>query len=150
MAGTPSNAAREAIFKGDVNAASDTFKGVLMASGFSFNKDSHDKWADVSASELAGGAGYSSGGVALTGVSVVRNDTTDRCEFTCNTVQFTATTGGAGQIGPTPGLLIFDDTTTTAGNAGIEDVIMGFVGFDSEITQEAGGTLNIKNIQINL
>ena len=71
----------------------DVFKMILMSSSFVFNKDTHMKYADVSANELPTGNGYTAGGLTLTGFARVTDDTEDRCEITWNAAQWNATGG---------------------------------------------------------
>lgn len=118
----------------------DTFKGILMQSGFVFNKDTHTEYADVSGSELATGNGYTAGGATLSGVSVTEDDTNDRCSITWNTVQWAAS---GGDIGPSPGMIIIDDTV-----AG--DPIVGYIDFGGDYTQVDGGTASVINPEVRI
>jgi len=52
--------------KASVNLSSDTFKIVLMASGFTFDPDTHGDYADISASEITSAGGYTVGGESIT------------------------------------------------------------------------------------
>ena len=105
MASTVANKARYELCTGNIDFSSDTFKIILMASGFTFDPDTHHGYADVSASELANGNGYTTGGNTLAGVAVTENDTTNLCEVTWNNTTWTAS---GGSIGPTPGAIIFE------------------------------------------
>ena len=125
---------------GAINFSSDTFKIILMGTGFTFNKDTHHYYSDVSGSELASGNGYTTGGNTLAGVSVTEDDTDDRTEITWNNTSWTAS-GGA--IGPTPGAIIYDDTHAS-------DAIVGYIDFGGEQTQADGGTCTISNIEVRI
>lgn len=116
-----------------IDFANDSFKIILMATGFTFNKDSHHQYSNVSASELASGNGYTQNTKVLTGVSVIENDSDDRAEITWTNPEWVAT---GGNIGPTPGAIIFDDTDSS-------DSIVGYIDFDEEKTQVSGGTFTI-------
>ncbi len=129
-----------------IDFANDSFIIILMQSGFTFNKDTHHGYADVSASELATANGYTVKTKALAGVAVTEDDTDDRCEITWSNSQWTAS-GGA--IGPTPGAIIFDDTVT-AGGVTIADPIIGYIDFGGDQTQADGGTLTIANIEFRI
>ena len=83
----------------------------------------------------------------LTGVTVTENDTNDRCEITCNDVTWTAS---GGSIGPTPGMIIFDDTVTVSGDVPADPIICYIKFGSSDITQSDGGSLNVQNIQIDI
>lgn len=123
-----------------ISFLTDTFKIILMDTGFTFDKDAHHLYADVSGSELANGNGYTTGGNTLAGVAVTEDDTDDRTEVTWNNSSWTA---AGGSIGPTPGAIIYDDTV-----AG--DPIVGYIDFGGEQTQADGGTCTISNIEVRI
>lgn len=137
--GTLSNHFKYQLAKKQIDMDADTFKLILMASGFTFNKDSHATLADVSASELTTGNGYT-GAIALTNSTVTENDSTDKAVTTFDDVVLTAS---GGDIGPTPGAIIYDDTTS-------DDTVVGYIAFSSEITTSADKTLLIQDITINI
>lgn len=127
----------------NIDFSVDSFKIILMQSGFVFNKDTHHGYADVSASELATGNGYTINTKTLTGVSVTEDDTDDRGEITWANVTWTAS-GGA--IGPTPGAIIFDDTVA----APQADPVIMYIDFGGDQSQADGGIATISNIGLNL
>lgn len=53
---------------GTIDLDGDTFKIALLDSGYTPSA-AHDEWADVSGDEIANGAGYTTGGGTLTGVT---------------------------------------------------------------------------------
>ena len=140
MASEVSNKIKYLLATGGINFSSDTFKIILMQSGFSFNKDTHHQYSDVSASELATGNGYTANSKTLSGVAVTEDDTDDRTEVTWSNVTWTAS-GGA--IGPTPGAIIFDDTDGS-------DSIVGYIDFGGDQTQADGGVATISNIELRI
>lgn len=123
-----------------IDFANDTFKIILMQTGFTFNEDTHEDYADVSGSELATANGYTAGGFTLTGVTVTEDDVDDRTEVTWNNATWTAS-GGA--IGPSPGAIIYDDTVT-------DDPIVQYIDFGGDQTQADGGTATISNIETRI
>lgn len=143
MATVVANKARFEIANARVDFASDTFKIILMATGFTFDPDTHHGYADVSASELASGNGYSTGGNTLSGVSVTEDDTNDYTEITWSNTTWTAS---GGDIGPTPGAIIYDDTATSPQ----ADTLIGYIDFGSEQTQANGGVATIANITVRI
>jgi hypothetical protein len=147
MATGPSLRFRKVLAYGDANLSTDSVKAILMATGFSFDPDTDHSYADVSASELAAGNGYTQDDKTLTGVTLTESTANDRLQVTWSTVTWTASSGS---IGPTPGMILYDDTITTAGGAATEDPIIGYIQFDSELTQVDGGSLNIQNIQLDI
>lgn len=116
-----------------IDFANDTFKIILMQSGFTFDIDNHEEYADVSGNELANGNGYTTGGNTLAGVAVTEDDVDDRCEITWSNTTWTA---GGGPIGPASGAIIYDDTV-----AG--DPIVGYIDFGADYTQPDGGTVTV-------
>lgn len=120
--------------KGEIDFDNDTFQIILMADGFTFDRDTMDTLADVSGSELAAGNGYTAGGATLsvqTGATV--DDANDRSRVVFNSVTFTAS---GGSIGPTPGAILYDDTQAS-------DVIVGYIEFSQSRTVTDGNTLTI-------
>jgi len=126
-----------------IDFSADSFKIILMATGFVFNADTHHGYADVSASELATGYGYTRNTKTLAGVAVTEDDTDNRTEVTWTNVTWTAS-GGA--IGPTPGAIIFDDTVTTP----TADPIIGYIDFGGEQTQADGGVATISAVEVRI
>lgn len=116
-----------------IDFANDTFKIILMQSGFVFNRDTHHQYSDVSASQLSAGYGYTTGGATLTGVVVTEDDTNDRCSIVWNDATWTAS---GGDIGPSDGAIIYDDTDAN-------DSIVGYIDFGADYTQADGGTATI-------
>ncbi len=143
MTNTVANKARYALATKQIDFANDTFKVILMDTGFTFNADTHHGYADVSASELSTGNGYTAGGATLAGVAVTENDTTDRTEITWNNVTWTAS---GGTIGPSPGAIIYDDTPTTPQ----ADPLIGYIDFGSEQTEPDGGVATIANPKVTV
>ncbi len=138
MATGVTNKFKYVLATGGAAPLTDSFIIILMQSGFTFNKDTHHGYADVSASELATANGYTVKTKALTGIAITEDDTDDRAEITWNNVSWVA----SGAIGPTPGAIIFDDTVTTP----TADPIVGYIDFGGDQTQASGGTLTISNI----
>ena len=65
MSSYPSNKIKYLLATKAIDFANDTFKIILMATGFTFDIDTHHGYADVSASELGTGNGYTAGGNTL-------------------------------------------------------------------------------------
>ena len=115
----------------------DVFQIILMESGFVFDKDAHAEYADVSGSELPTANGYTAGGETLALTAVVdEDDVNDRSNVAWDPVSWTA---AGGDIGPSPGAIVYDDTV-----AG--DPIVGYLDFGAEYTQVDGGTGTLHNI----
>ncbi|MCC7570630.1 hypothetical protein KO465_04740 [Candidatus Micrarchaeota archaeon] len=143
MASTVSNKIKALLAKKAIDFENDSFKIILMASGFAFDEDAHESYADVSTFELSSGNGYTQNDKTLSGVTVTEDDANNRCSVTWDNVVWTAS-GGA--IGPTPGAIIFDDTVTTP----TADPIVGYIDFGGEQTQADGGSATIANVEVRL
>ena len=140
MASRVSNNFRLLLATKIVDFSADTFKIILMQEGFVFNPDTHDLLANVSASEVANGFGYTTGGNTLAGVAVTQNDTDDRVYVTWNNTSWTA---AAGDIGPACGAVIYDDTV-------VNDPLVGFIDFLGSYTEPDGGIATIANIKVTI
>lgn len=122
-----------------VDFSADSFKGILMATGFTFDKALHHTYADISAYELATGNGYTQNTKTLTGVALVEDDTDGRLEVTWSNVTWTAS---GGDIGPSPGMIVIDDTVASP----VVDPVVGYIDFGGERTQSDGGVATVSNI----
>jgi len=140
MANQASNHLKYLLATKAIDFANDSFKIILMDSGFVFDKDAHEEYADVSAQELATGFGYTQNNKVLANVVVTEDDTNDICSIVWDPVTWTAS---GGPIGPSPGAIIFDDTVAN-------DPIVGFIDFGTEYTQIDGGTATITNIEVRI
>ena len=140
MAGTIANNARVLIAQSIIDFDGDTYKDIAMKEGFVFSRTTHDLYSDVSANECTNGYGYTTGGVALAGVTVTQNDTDHRADVTWNNITWTAS---GGDIGPIAGVIIYDDTVTN-------DPIIGYIDFGGSYTLANGGTATIANVKIRI
>lgn len=118
----------------------DTIKAVLMATGYTFDKDTDETWSDVSASELSAGNGYTAGGQTVTVSAVSEVDASDYASAVITDFTWTA---ASGDIGPTPGVLLYDDTTS-------DDTVIGFIAFGSDATITDGSDMTIDNAEIRI
>lgn len=143
MATEASNKVKYMLAVGAIDFSSDTFKIILMQSGFTFNKDTHHGYVDVSASELSDGNGYAAGGATLAGGTVTEDDTDNRTEITWNNATWLAQ---GGPIGPSPGAIIYDDSVA----APTAKPILGYIDFGGDQTQADGGTATISNLEIRI
>ena len=124
----------------------DNLYWIVMGTGFTFDQANHHVFADVSASELATGNGYTrftAGGATgklATGFSKARNDVLYKVTFTWSNPQWTAS-GGA--VGPSPGAFLLDDTVAN-------DPLAMYIDFGGEGTEPAGGTFTIANPKLEI
>src|SRR3989304_4970621 len=139
MSTEASNHIKFMLAKGDVAFDTDSFKIILMNNSFTFDKDTHATYANVSASELATANGYTVNTKTLAGVAISEDDTNDRSAVTWSNVSWTAS---GGSIGPSNGAIIFDDTT-------VDDSVVGYIDFGAAQTATDGGNFNIINVALN-
>jgi len=135
------NSFKGMLWKGQIAGLTDSFKMILMQPGFTFSKSSHHAYANVSASELAAGNGYTTGGLALTGVSITVDDTENRVEVTWGNAQWNASGGSLS----TCGAIIYDDSTATPGDD-YTDAIVGFIDAGGTITATDGTPIIVSSI----
>jgi len=126
--------------KGNVDLDTDSLIWILMDTGFIFDRASDHTYADISASELATGNGYTVKTKAAAGISISRNDTLYKVTITWSNPQWTAS---GGSIGPSPGACLIDDSVA-------DDPIVGYIDFGGEGTEPDGGTFTISNPTMEL
>lgn len=80
------------LYRGEHDLENDSLKFILMNSSFVFNPATHATYADISASEIATGGGYTqkTKAVSVTGIAIASNVIVVSCESPV----WTATTGG--------------------------------------------------------
>jgi len=120
--------------------AGHTFKAILMNTSFAFDRDAHATLADVTASQIATGSGYTQDNKELENVAVTEDDVNDRAQLTCDDITFTAT---GGDIGPFGAMIIYDDTDAN-------DAVVGCIDFGTDYTIVDGNSWVGQNIAINL
>ncbi len=145
MANTVCNNFKGMLLEGHINGLTDSFKIILMQAGFVFDPDSDYTYADVSTSEVANGNGYTTGGQALTGVSIAINTAADTATISWNQAEWTVSGGTL----TASGAIIFDDSTTLATH-GHADAILSYIDFGDTQNAVAGQKLRIPNISITI
>jgi len=123
-----------------IDLSADTIKVCLMSTSFAFDADAHATYADVSASEISAGNGYSTGGETLTTLSLSEDDTNDRAEMTCDDVQWDASGGSIGAFGAA---VFYDDTTA-------DDTVIMCTDFGVDYTIPDGSSFQLKDIAIRI
>lgn len=134
-----SNEGKYELASGNVDFDADTFKIILMQSGFTYNRVTHGTYSDVSASELSTANGYTAGGNTLAGVSVSQDDVNNKGAITWNNTSWTASGGSI----VASGAIIYDDTNAS-------DVIIGYIDFTTDQTTYDGGVFTIANIAVDI
>jgi len=80
---------KEQLFKKIHDLVGDTIQ-VTLHNGYTPNIDTHQVWADVSASEYGTASGYTAGGKVLANKSVTQDNTNDRALWDADDVTWTA------------------------------------------------------------
>lgn len=143
MANQVPNSFKVMLWKGQIEGLTDTFKMILLQSGFVFDQTSHQCYADVIAYEVAHGNGYLTGGATLTGISITQNDTSDLAEVTWNNVQWDATGGSISASGA----IIYNDSTDAGGTDDHTDAIVSYKDAGGTITATVGTPIIISSIK---
>lgn len=100
------NAFLEAQADGTNDFSSHSYKAALMGTGYSPDIDNDEGWADVSADEVGAVSGYSSGGSALSGISITRYDATNRVVVTWTQERWDLPDG----LSDIAGVMVYNDT----------------------------------------
>jgi hypothetical protein len=90
--------------------------------------------------ELSTGNGYTQDTKTLANTTVTEDDTNDRAEMSADDVSWTAS-GGA--IGPTPGAILYDDTSP-------DDTIIGYLDFGGNQSAASGANFTITTIRVRI
>lgn len=83
---------QELLSSGVFSWTANTIKVILMSNAFTPNADTQNFYSDISANEIATGGNYTTGGQALTGKTVTRNDGTDQITITASNVVWASST----------------------------------------------------------
>lgn len=115
------------------NFSSHVYKIMLMADGFTFNKDTHGTVADVSASEITSAGGYAR--ITLTvDAAWAQDNTNDKGSIAWNNVTFTAT--GA-DFDDFSAAIVYNDTHAS-------DLIVGCIDFEATIALANGNSFQMQ------
>jgi len=144
MANQVPNSYKTMLMKAQMDFDSDTFKMILMDLGFTFNKDTHRSYSDVSAYELPTGNGYTVGGITLTLDAITTDNVEDRCEVTFLNGTWTASGGSISTVGA----IIYNDSTDTASGDDFTDAIVIWMDANGVQTVADGAALTVSNIMI--
>ena len=130
----------ELMAKGDIDFETHSYKIILMAEGYSFNPATHATYADVSASELTAGNGYTQNNKALASININRDDSLYKLTISWANATWTA---DGGSIGPACGAIIFDDSHGEA-------PIVQWIDFGTSGTVEDGGAFTVTNPKMEI
>lgn len=116
------NDMKEQLFKKIHDLVNDTVK-VTLHTSYTPNIDSHQVWADVSATEYTTASGYTAGGKTLANKSVTQDNTNDRALWDADD----PTWASLGPLSPaTPShAIIWNDTPSSPADPLLDYVVLG-------------------------
>lgn len=145
MANQISNTFKAMALKGQIAALTDTFKVILMKSGFVFINASHHAYADVAASELPTANGYTAGGVALSDVTLTVDNVTGKAILVWSNAQVNAS-GGSLIV---DGAIIYDESTLVGSGHDYTKAIVAYIDTAAVVTAIDGTPIILENLRIN-
>ncbi len=138
LTGTTSNHFKYQLASKEIDLENDDLKVIFMNDTFTFNKDNHATLGDVTGSQLASEYGYTQNDLILSGCVLTEDDANDRAILEASDLSLTAS---GGNIGPSNGVVFFDDTVS-------DNTIIGAAEFASAYTITDGLTFILKDISI--
>ena len=127
---------------GTINFSTDTFLVILMDDAFVFDPETHGTYSAVSDSELATGNGYTEKDKELVEGDAWDEDSGSdiKAAMTWEDALWTASSGN---IGPTSGAIVIDDTHAN-------DVVVGHIAFETDVTVEDGLSFELRDLGFDL
>ncbi|MBP7406069.1 MAG: hypothetical protein KA973_14240 [Candidatus Microthrix sp.] len=113
------------LWTGGVNFTSDTIKGALVTSSYTFDQDTHDYFDDIT-NEVTG-TGYTAGGATLASKTLTYTAGTNTIAIDAADLAWTTSTITA------RGLVIYKSTGT-----GSTSPLIGFIDFGADVISTAG------------
>lgn len=140
ISNTLSNNFKRALMNKEVDMDTDVFKIALMNTSFAFDQALHGEWADISASEIASGNGYTTGGQTLISGELTQNDVTNKGVMSWANAEWTA---AGGDIADTGAAIIYDDSHA-------DKVVLGCSDFGVNYSTIEGMSLKFVSVILNL
>lgn len=125
MASLIYNSCLDDLAKGNINFNADTFKCMLVQSGYTPDKDTHLKRSSVT--NEASGAGYSTGGSTVT-ATVTKDTANDRVD-----ISFSNPSWGSSTISANAAVIY-----KSRGGASSADELVAYVDFGSTVSSTSG------------
>lgn len=142
MSNLLSNKFKYLVNSGVVQPLSDTFKAILMEADYQFSEDNDSTYADVIASELPTGGGYTAGGQTLSGVAVSEDDAANLSAISWNSVSW----GVSATSLTASGALLIDTSVSSP----VVSPVVGWIDFGGNKTVNQYGAFVLSNLRINL
>ena len=129
--------------KGTIDFSTDSFFVILMDDTFTFDRDTHGLYSDISTDELTSGNGYTVADYTLTADAAWAQDNTD--DEAARSWENATWTASTGSIGPTGAAVILQTTATLA-----DSVIVGCIDFGEDVTVTDGVSFQLQNLGFDL
>lgn len=141
VVGTLSNHFKYQLMKKQIDLDADELRVILMKDTFTFDKDAHAVYTNVSGEEIPQGNGYTSRGIAMLSGELTEDDVNDKGLFTWGSNSTWTATGGS--IGPAGSAVVFDETST-------DDSVVGCIDFGADYTATEGLSIQVMSGEISL
>ena len=113
----------------------DVYKIMLMADGFTFNKDTHGTVSDISASEITSAGSYARKTLAVS-TAWNQDNTDDKGEIAWDNITFSASGGAFDDFNAA---VIYNDTHAS-------DLIVGCINFEMTVSLVNGNSFQLQNL----
>lgn len=140
------NTFKKMLLEGDIVGAADTFKIILMQTGFVFDQTTHTSYSAVSGNELATAYGYTAGGYTLLNVAVSVDQTSGLGKIAWSNAQWNASGGAL----VSSGAIIYDDTTSTGSGHDITKAVVAYIDSGSLMIASDGTPFIIKDVYVTI
>lgn len=132
------NNARYLVGTGDIDISADTFKAILVDTDYTLDVNNHTVLSEVTANQLDTGNGYTQDDKVLPSGTFAIDTGTNRAVLAFTDISWIA---DGGSIGPTKGMIIYDDTVT-------DDPLIAYIDFGTTYTVVDGGGLQPEDVKI--
>ncbi len=133
---TPSNHYEYKKQQGTIDLINDTIKAALMNDTFTFDRDAHATWSDVSGQEISPSGEYTQ--ITLANPVQTEDDTNDKAVVAYDDIVFNAS---GEDFDSSAGCIIYDDTDG-------EDTIIAGIDFGTTYKVTTGNNMTLKNPKI--
>lgn len=132
------NNARYLVGTGVINISVDTVKAILVDIYYTLDINNHTVLSEVTANQLETGNGYTQNDKVLPSGTFAIDTVANRAVLVLIDIAWIAS---GGSIGPTKGMIIYDDTV-------IDDPLIAYIDFGTTYTVMDGGGLQLEDVKI--
>jgi len=138
---TLSNHFKYMTMKKEIDFNADEFRAILMKDTFTFDKDAHATYLNVSGEEIPTGSGYTARGIVLLSGELTEDDVNDKGRMVWGGKPTWTASGGS--IGPAGAAVIFDETSA-------DDTVVGCIDFGADYTATEGLSIQVHSGEVSL